>query len=140
MNKKHTLKTETNKDNTATEKTNHLSDSEIIKILTSLIVILVIYILSIQIIDFYKTENETMTFEFLTMPEESNLSAEIKVNINSDNIFELMQLDGIGEAKAKAILEYRKENGNFISIDELMNVPGIGEALFEKIKNSVTIE
>ncbi|HEG3860645.1 TPA: helix-hairpin-helix domain-containing protein, partial [Campylobacter jejuni] len=52
---------------------------------------------------------------------------------------ELKSLNGIGEAKAKAILEYRKE-ANFTSIDDLKKVKGIGDKLFEKIKNDITIE
>ncbi|EAL0218947.1 ComEA family DNA-binding protein [Campylobacter jejuni] len=63
------------------------------------------------------------------------------VNINTATLKELKSLNGIGEAKAKAkaILEYRKE-ANFTSIDDLKKVKGIGDKLFEKIKNDITIE
>jgi len=62
-----------------------------------------------------------------------------KVNINKASIEELMALSGIGESKAKAIVSYREENGDFNNIDELKNVSGIGESLFEKIKGSIII-
>jgi len=62
-----------------------------------------------------------------------------KVNINKASIEELMTLSGVGESKAKAIIEYRGENGNFKSIEEIKNVSGIGEALFENIKDWITI-
>jgi competence protein ComEA len=45
----------------------------------------------------------------------------------------LMQIKGIGEAKAKAIMEARP----FKSIGELDDVKGIGPALLENIKNDV---
>lgn len=61
------------------------------------------------------------------------------VNINTATLKELKSLNGIGEAKAKAILKYRKE-ANFTSIDDLKKVKGIGDKLFEKIKNDITVE
>ena len=59
-------------------------------------------------------------------------------NINTATLEELMSINGLGEAKAKAIIKYREENGYFKIIDDLLNVSGIGEALFEKIKEYIT--
>ena len=64
----------------------------------------------------------------------------IWVNINTDNVYELMQLDGIGEKTAKQIIEFRKENGNFEVIEDVMRVPGIGEKKFEAIKEYIYVE
>ncbi len=62
-----------------------------------------------------------------------------KISINNATVEELTKLSGIGESKAKSIVEYRNEHGLFSSIDEILNVSGIGEALFEKIKDNITI-
>ena len=62
-----------------------------------------------------------------------------KVNINKATLEELLTVSGIGESKAKAIIEYRQQNGEFKKIEDIMEVSGIGEALYEKIKNNITI-
>lgn len=63
-----------------------------------------------------------------------------KLNLNIASKNELMELPGIGNAKAEAILSYRDTNGLFQSVEELMNVPGIKEATFEQIKNLITVQ
>ena len=50
-----------------------------------------------------------------------------KVDINTADAATLESLSGIGEAKAKAIIEYREKNGKFKNLDDLSNVPGIGD-------------
>ena len=60
------------------------------------------------------------------------------ININTATLEELMSINGLGEAKAKAIIKYREENGYFKIIDDLLNVSGIGEAFLEKIKEYIT--
>ena len=60
------------------------------------------------------------------------------VNINTATIDELLNLTGIGQSKADAIISYRN-NSHFNSIEDIKNVSGIGDALFEKIKDSITV-
>ena len=62
-----------------------------------------------------------------------------KININTASLSELMTLSGIGERKAQSIITYRNTNGFFKSIEELTNVDGIGNALFESIKEDITV-
>ena len=61
------------------------------------------------------------------------------ININTADEKELQNINGVGEAKAKSIIEYREENGLFTTIEDIKNVPGIGDSLFEKIKEYITV-
>lgn len=61
------------------------------------------------------------------------------ININTASKEELLSITGIGDAKAEAIISYREENGNFEKIEDIKNVSGIGDALFEKIKDFITV-
>lgn len=61
------------------------------------------------------------------------------ININTATLDELMQLDGIGEVKGRAIIAYREEHGSFASVSELLNVKGIGEKTLEKLRDNVTV-
>ncbi len=62
-----------------------------------------------------------------------------KININTASKTELETLNGIGETRAQAIIDYRNKNGNFGVIEDIKNVQGIGTALYEKIKDNITV-
>ncbi len=62
-----------------------------------------------------------------------------KININTASSEELQTLNGIGETKAAAIIQYRAENGGFNSIEEICRVKGIGDATFNKIRDRITV-
>lgn len=62
-----------------------------------------------------------------------------KISINNATQEELMSLNGIGESKAKAIIEYRQQNNGFKKLEDIMNVSGIGEAAYNKIKEHITL-
>ena len=62
-----------------------------------------------------------------------------KVNINQASKEELMGIPGIGEAKATSIIEYRTTTGTFQTIEDIKNVSGIGDAIFESIRDYITV-
>ena len=74
-----------------------------------------------------------------TESKEENEAVTGKVNINTATSSELQTLNGIGEAKAKAIIEYREKNGNFEKIEDIKNVSGIGDSVYDKIKDNITV-
>ena len=49
-----------------------------------------------------------------------------------------MQLPGIGEKRAQAILDWREEHGPFSYVEDLIQVPGIGEGILEGLIDYVT--
>lgn len=61
------------------------------------------------------------------------------LNLNTCTAEELMTIDGIGEAKASAIIEYREYIGGYSSVDEIKNIKGIGDAFFEKLSPYVCV-
>ena len=61
------------------------------------------------------------------------------ININTASKEELCKLTGIGENKAKLIIEYREKN-KFTKIEDITKVSGIGKKTFEKIKNDITVD
>lgn len=65
---------------------------------------------------------------------------EITVNVNQASAQELADLlSGVGEKKAQAIVEYRREHGEFSSVDELVNIKGIGTSLIDKNRNRIEL-
>lgn len=118
-----------------------ISSQAVIIMLTILIFILLIYIVFSRYIDKRNLELKDSYLNISTETITDTQSTEsILININTDDLFELTLIDGIGQAKAQAIIDYRKENGDFITIEEIRNVSGIGDALFEKIRNQIYVE
>jgi len=73
-------------------------------------------------------------------PHKKEVEKEGKVNINTATVEELKMLKGIGEKKAEAIIEYRKQNGSFKNKEELMKVRGIGKKLYESFQERVIVQ
>ena len=62
-----------------------------------------------------------------------------KISINNATKEELMTLPGIGESKAKDIIDYRTKNGPFKKLEDLKNIPGIGENVYNNLKENITL-
>ena len=67
------------------------------------------------------------------------INAFAAVNINTASQAELETIKGIGPAKAKAIVEYRKKNGNFKSVDDLDKVHGFGKKTVDKMRKDINV-
>ena len=62
------------------------------------------------------------------------------VNLNSADAATLArELDGIGPAKAQAIVEFRQKNGPFRSPEDLLKVDGIGERVLEQNRGNIRL-
>ena len=62
-----------------------------------------------------------------------------KININTAGVELLQTLPGIGEVRAQAIVDDRRENGVYSDVEDLMRVPGIGQGTLDDIKNYITV-
>ena len=62
-----------------------------------------------------------------------------RINLNRAETWLLEALPGIGEERAKAIVDYRLEQGPFVSINELTKVTGIGAKTFEQVKPLICV-
>jgi len=70
----------------------------------------------------------------LTTPSSTEL-----ININTASASELDALPGIGPTTAQKIVDYRQQNGPFVSTADIINVSGIGPGTYEKIKDLITV-
>ena len=62
------------------------------------------------------------------------------VNVNTASLEELQLLPGVGESRARSILELRKQRGGFKSLDQLVEVKGIGDILLDRLRPHLTLK
>lgn len=75
-------------------------------------------------------------------PPETVLSAiyeEGKIDLNNADADELSKLKNVGKVRAQIIIDYRFDNGGFVSADELLNIDGIPESVYEMNKDIITV-
>lgn len=110
-------------------------------VLSALIICLAVAFVSMKLIASKGEEKVSLLESVLETTAPPVLSCEdgFPVNINTADADSLTALEGIGESRAKDIIEYRSEYGPFTDIEEIMNIPGIGEKTFEKIKDKICI-
>ena len=70
----------------------------------------------------------------------ANASDELRVNLNTATLEQLVELPGVGQTVAARIVAYREANGNFGEIEEVMNVRGIGEKTFLRLRPLILAE
>lgn len=86
---------------------------------------------------FVLSENQMITIPF--KKENADSSSSNLININTASVEQLCTLPGIGTSKANNIINYRTNNGYFITIEDIKKVNGIGEELFNKIKAYICV-
>ncbi|CAE1236836.1 Endonuclease/exonuclease/phosphatase family domain-containing protein 1 [Acanthosepion pharaonis] len=69
----------------------------------------------------------------------SNSNAQLRINVNSANVFQLMKVKGVGQLIAENIVAHRDKKGPFKSLDELSKVKGIGAGLLGAIRHHLTL-
>ena len=62
------------------------------------------------------------------------------INLNTADFQELASLKMVGSIKARAIINYRQQHGDFKSIEEIKNVYGIGDKIFKANKKRLTVK
>lgn len=75
-----------------------------------------------------------------TTEAEAGDTAVEKVDINTATAAELMEVPGIGQTRADAILQYREEHGGFEKIEEIMQVSGIKEGSFARMEPYICVK
>ncbi len=75
----------------------------------------------------------------LYVPRSGETSSPQRIDINHAEVWLLQVLPGVGETRARAIIDYRTKNGPFRSVDELLKVPGISSGILERIRPLITI-
>ena len=71
----------------------------------------------------------------------STLSIASPVNINTAPASEIAQaLNGVGQSKAEAIVQFRIQNGNFKEAADIVQVKGIGNGTYEKNKADILVK
>lgn len=62
------------------------------------------------------------------------------LDINTATVEQLTDaLNGVGKAKAEAIVQDREKNGKFKSVEDLDRVKGIGPAIIKKNRDKITV-
>lgn len=94
-----------------------------------------------QMISFPTEEEAEERKKYDTDQAESGKHADDgKININTADAGQLQQLSGIGQTRAEAIVAYRDKHGAFSKVEDIMKVSGIKNALFEKMRDDITVD
>lgn len=78
-------------------------------------------------------------YEGIMPASENGVEDTVVVNINTASVHHLQRINGIGETRARAIVEYREAHGEFKSVDELENISGIGGKTLDAIRDFITV-
>ena len=61
------------------------------------------------------------------------------LDLNSASLADLLALPGIGKARARAILAYRRSHGSFAVVSDLGRVPGFSQSIVARLAPHLTV-
>lgn len=67
-------------------------------------------------------------------------TASVPLDLNNATEADLVNLPGVGPAKAKAILAFREAKGRFHSVSQLLRIKGFGRATVARLRPLVMVE
>ena len=79
------------------------------------------------------------TTSAVSVSSSANTDVTYPININTATVEELVTIDGLGEARANAIIEYREYLGGYESVEQVKNIKGFGDAVYEQIEEYLTV-
>ncbi len=89
--------------------------------------------------DAKKIPSQNSTGPVASVAPTTAVRSKTKLELNSADSLQLLELRGIGPAFTKRILKYRSLLGGFVSVNQLSEVYGMEDELFQSLKNEVSI-
>ncbi|MCX6001452.1 MAG: ComEA family DNA-binding protein [Chloroflexi bacterium] len=86
------------------------------------------------------SDNADTTRLSVYVPEKGESARPQKVDLNRADAWMLQALPGIGEGRARLIVDYRTKNGPFRSVDDLLKIGGFGKSVVDKVRDYATVE
>lgn len=71
--------------------------------------------------------------------DKSATAVSYPINLNTATVEELVSIDGLGESRASAIIEYRDYLGGYTSVEQIKEISGIGDATYAKLAPYLTV-
>ena len=86
----------------------------------------------------------TVSVQVETVPADTKqatteLQVSYPLNLNTATLEELMTIDGLGEKRASAILEYRDYLGGYTEVSQIMEIQGIDSGIYAQIAGYLTV-
>lgn len=78
-------------------------------------------------------------FFFILLLSPTLFAASVNINKASAKVI-AESLNGVGQAKAQAIVEYRKKHGPFKLVNDITKVKGIGDAILKKNAKDILVK
>lgn len=75
----------------------------------------------------------------IVVPNKSSATLPQKVDLNRAEAWLLQALPGIGEGRARMIIDYRTRNGPFRSVDDLGKIEGFGQSTVDRVRDYASV-